>query len=291
MRVQPARPSRPLTTTVTASRGEASAAWSAAQRPAPPAPRTRTSVSRVSITGRGGRRKATGPLRVAQWPYLTPAARARRTPGASRRASRPPNQEPVGVSRSAPGSPGRSERWGGWGAISGPPTPLVRAAVVVAGRRLDALLGARDVALLELLELRDARHHVVALGRVADLRLLEPPLRLLLVAHQLLHRVPHRERARVRREDGDEDVAVPQRAQLLERQRVRVRVPAERGRVVERERQVRVARPHRAGEGDRRLARGARQLAPHEVHARGGGRAPAPGRPLAAPADRAAGGR
>src|SRR2546428_507818 len=45
MRVQPARPRSPLTTTVTRSFGEASAAWSAAQRPAPPAPRMRTSVS------------------------------------------------------------------------------------------------------------------------------------------------------------------------------------------------------------------------------------------------------
>src|SRR2546421_12257579 len=53
MRVQPARPSRPLTTTVTRSAGDASAAWSAAVRPAPPAPRMSTSVSRVAITARG----------------------------------------------------------------------------------------------------------------------------------------------------------------------------------------------------------------------------------------------
>src|SRR3954466_9346391 len=52
MRVQPARPSRPFTTMVTRSVGEASAAWSAAVRPAPPAPRIRTSVSRVAITAR-----------------------------------------------------------------------------------------------------------------------------------------------------------------------------------------------------------------------------------------------
>src|SRR3954462_12960165 len=53
MRVQPARPSRPFTTTVTRSAGEASAAWSAAASPAPPAPRTRTSVSRLAITAGG----------------------------------------------------------------------------------------------------------------------------------------------------------------------------------------------------------------------------------------------
>src|SRR5438309_3275484 len=34
-------------------------------------------------------------------------------------------------------------------------------------------LGARDVLLLELLEVGDTRHHVMALGRVTDLRLLE----------------------------------------------------------------------------------------------------------------------
>src|SRR5438105_10561649 len=48
MRVQPARPSNPLTTTVTERFGERSAAWSAAQSPAPPAPRIRTSVSTAS---------------------------------------------------------------------------------------------------------------------------------------------------------------------------------------------------------------------------------------------------
>src|SRR5882724_4715706 len=50
MRVQPARPSSPFTATVTVSRGARSAMWSAAQRPAPPAPSTRISVSRLSRT-------------------------------------------------------------------------------------------------------------------------------------------------------------------------------------------------------------------------------------------------
>src|SRR5438477_9118309 len=49
MRVQPARPSSPLTTTPTERRADASAAWSAAHRPAPPAPRTRTSTSTRSV--------------------------------------------------------------------------------------------------------------------------------------------------------------------------------------------------------------------------------------------------
>src|SRR5439155_23883821 len=49
MRVHPARPSNPLTATAIDSRGERSAACSAAQRPAPPAPRIRMSVSRLSI--------------------------------------------------------------------------------------------------------------------------------------------------------------------------------------------------------------------------------------------------
>src|SRR5437868_2647173 len=49
MRVQPARPSNPFTTTVTERLGDRSAAWSAAQSPAPPAPRIRMSVpTRVS---------------------------------------------------------------------------------------------------------------------------------------------------------------------------------------------------------------------------------------------------
>ena len=39
------------------------------------------------------------------------------------------DQEPVGVSRTAPALPGRSERWGVWGAMSGPPIPLAIARV------------------------------------------------------------------------------------------------------------------------------------------------------------------
>lgn len=47
--MQPARPSNPLTTTVTDRCGERSAACRAAQSPAPPAPRIRRSVSRMSM--------------------------------------------------------------------------------------------------------------------------------------------------------------------------------------------------------------------------------------------------
>src|SRR5207249_6265661 len=83
-------------------------------------------------------------------------------------------------------------------------------------------------------------HDVVALGRVADLHLLETPLGLLLVAHELLHRVPHRVRRRVGGEERDEDELVAELAELLERERVRILVPAEGRRVVERERQPRM---------------------------------------------------
>src|SRR2546427_4385120 len=61
---------------------------------------------------------------------------------------------------------------------------------------------------------------------MADLRLLEPPLRLFLVAHQLFHRVPHRVRRRVGGEERDEDELIAEVAELLERERVPVRVPA-----------------------------------------------------------------
>src|SRR6266581_3632181 len=61
MRVQPARPRSPLTTTPTESFADASAAWSAAQRPAPPAPRIRTS----KVTGPGGVPRAGGPCRTS----------------------------------------------------------------------------------------------------------------------------------------------------------------------------------------------------------------------------------
>ena len=46
------------------------------------------------------------------------------------------------------------------------------------GRALDPLLGAGDVLLLQLLEVRHARHHVVALRRVPGLELLDPGLEL-----------------------------------------------------------------------------------------------------------------
>src|SRR5438445_10200451 len=159
--------------------------------------------------------------------------------------------------------------------------PALRA--VEAVRRLAPLVRARDVRLLEVLEVRDAGHHVVALGRVTDLRLLEPPLRLLLVTHQLLHRVPHGVGRGVRGEERDEDEPVAELAELLERERVRVRVPTERGGVVEREREVGVSLSQRAGEGDRRLARGIRQLAPDQVHAGVGVRPSPPDRLLQAP--------
>src|SRR2546425_9057593 len=94
--------------------------------------------------------------------------------------------------------------------------------------------------LFRSLEVRDAGHHVVALRRMADLRLLEPPLRLFLVAHQIFHRVPHRVRRRVGGEERDDDELIAELAELLERERVRGRVPAERRGVVELERQIRV---------------------------------------------------
>src|SRR5262245_35931441 len=52
MRVHPARPRSPFTTTVTESFGSRSAACSAAHSPAPPAPRIRMSLSTTSVTRR-----------------------------------------------------------------------------------------------------------------------------------------------------------------------------------------------------------------------------------------------
>jgi len=96
---------------------------------------------------------------------------------------------------------------------------------------------------------------------VAHLRLLQPPpLRLLFVPRQLLQRVPDRVRRRVRREERDEDELVAEGAQLLERERVRVLVPAEGRGVVERQLQVGMRLAHRAGERDRRLAQGVRHF-------------------------------
>src|SRR5439155_5154170 len=119
-------------------------------------------------------------------PVCTVALRPARSPSACREAP------PLSAVRAA-------------GFAGAPQVRSVHPRVVEALRRLDALLRARDVLLLELLEVRDAGHHVVALRRMADLRLLEPPLRLLLVAHQLLHRVPHRVGRRVGGEERDED--------------------------------------------------------------------------------------
>src|SRR5437764_7599208 len=156
-------------------------------------------------------------------------------------------------------------------------------------RALQARVGPRDVPLLELLEVGDPRHDVVALGRVADLHLLETPLGLLLVAHELLHRVPHRVRRRVGGEERDEDELVAELAELLERERVRILVPAEGRRVVERERQPRMRLAHGLGERDRRLARGVAELRPDEVDARVRVRAAPADRLLQAPADGAVG--
>src|SRR5207245_10569738 len=87
-------------------------------------------------------------------------------------------------------------------------------------------------------------------------------------------------------EESDEDEPVAQLAQLLERERVWVPVPAERRRVVERQRQMRVRLAHRTGERDRGLARSAREFAPDEVHTGVGVRPPPPDGLLEAPSYR-----
>src|SRR5205085_2345937 len=87
--------------------------------------------------------------------------------------------------RPAPGAPGNR------GASAWPPSQSMHPLVVVPRRALDAGVAAGDVLLLQLLEVAHAGHHVVALGRMAVLGLLQAPLGLLLVAHELLHRVPH----------------------------------------------------------------------------------------------------
>src|SRR5262249_13647956 len=53
--------------------------------------------------------------------------------------------------------------------------------VVEPVRALDAVLGAGNIPLLELLEVGDASHDVMAFRRMAGLQFLERPLRLLLV--------------------------------------------------------------------------------------------------------------
>src|SRR5712692_9809316 len=140
-------------------------------------------------------------------------------------------------------------------------SPLVFCAgVAEAVRGLDASRGPGNVLALELLEVADTRHDVVALGGMAGLRPLERPLRLLLVLHQLFHGVPHRVHAGVGRVEGDEDELVAQVAQLLEQERVGVGAPLERRGVVERERHVRMRLAQSPGEGDGRLAARIREL-------------------------------
>src|SRR5215470_5590820 len=91
MRVQPARPSSPFTTTVTERWGERSAACRAAQSPAPPAPRIRRSVSRMSMA-RSGRDYSAGS-----------------GPGATREALGAPRAGTRSARGSAP-RPGRASR-------------------------------------------------------------------------------------------------------------------------------------------------------------------------------------
>src|SRR5207249_9270681 len=92
-------------------------------------------------------------------------------------------------------------------------------------------------------------------------------------------------RGPVGRVERDEDELVAERAQLLEGEWMRILVPAEGGRVVEGQRQVRMRLAHRLGEGHRRLARRVRQLAPDQVHARVGVGAAATDRLFEAPTD------
>src|SRR5712691_46763 len=92
---------------------------------------------------------------------------------------------------------------------------------------LDALLGAGDVLPLQLLEVGHPRHDVMALGGMADLQALQRPLSLLFVLHQLLHVVPDRVHRGMGAEERDEDELVAELAQLAERQRIGILVPAE----------------------------------------------------------------
>src|SRR5881628_576924 len=84
------------------------------------------------------------------------------------------------------------------------PRSMPCAGFAEAVRRLDPGRGPGDVLALELLEVADARHDVVALGRMPGLRPLERPLGLLLVLDQVLHGVPHRVHAGVSRVERDE---------------------------------------------------------------------------------------
>src|SRR5262249_2141673 len=95
-----------------------------------------------------------------------------------------------------------------------PKRSSMHALVVEAGAALDPLLGAGIFLFLQLLEVGPARHDVMALRGVSGLRLFQPPLRLLLVARQLVHRVPRRVHARVRGKERDEDELVAELAEL-----------------------------------------------------------------------------
>src|SRR5438876_4434773 len=161
------------------------------------------------------------------------------------------------------------------GAVEAPSEILMHALVVEAVTTFDALLGAGDVLLLQLLEVGHARHDVVTLRGMAGLRLLQPPLRLLLILGQLLERVPRGVHAGVGGEERDEDELVAELAQLLEGKGVAVARPLEGRGVVEREGQVGVRRAHGLRELDGRFARGVRQLRPHGIDA-GVGIQPAP---------------
>src|SRR5712691_2806761 len=78
MRVQPHLPSRPLTAMVTSRSGAAFLACSAANRPAPPAPRMRTSVSSWFIARASVRRAEAGQDRVAPCRRVALHARIKR---------------------------------------------------------------------------------------------------------------------------------------------------------------------------------------------------------------------
>jgi len=134
-------------------------------------------------------------------------------------------------------------------------------------RRLDPGGGPGDVLALELLEVADARHDVVALGRMPGLRPLERPLGLFLVLDQVLHGVPHRVHAGVGRVERDEDELVAEVTQLLEPEGIAVGAPLERRGVVEREWHVRMRLAQRAGEGDGWLTARIGELGPDQVGA------------------------
>src|SRR5438477_6536605 len=164
---------------------------------------------------------ARGAPAVVRWRRRRPRGVGHATGDRPRRQRRPREpSEAVGSTRAATAPPATPERRGAWGPYRGPHVKLVHPLVVEAGRALDARVAAGDVLLLQLLEVAHAGHHVVALGRVAVLGLLQTPLSLLLVLHELLHRVPHGVHAGVGGEERDEDELVAQLTKLLEGERV-----------------------------------------------------------------------